>query len=65
MINSGEFMDALALIRKAQREIYTDFRQAMPGLEESKFRDVKILDLIITRLEQAEECIWKILGHSL
>ena len=65
MINRGEFIDALALIRKAQTEIYADFREAMPHLDKSQFHDVKILDMIITRLGQAEECIWKTLGHSL
>ena len=65
MINSGELIEALALIRKAQTEIYSDFHQAMPSLDKSQLHDVKILDMIITRLAQAEECIWKILGHSL
>ena len=37
----------------------------MPHLDKSQFHDVKILDMIITRMGQAEECIWKILGHSL
>ena len=60
-----ENLKALALIRKAKTEIYADFRQAMPHLDKSQFHDVKILDMIITRLGQAEECIWKILGHSL
>ena len=36
MINSSEFIDALALIRKAQAEIYADFHRAMPSIDKGE-----------------------------
>jgi len=65
MTNIGDFVGALGLIRKAQSEIYADFQEALPQLEKAELHNVKILDLIHSRLGQAEECIWKILAHSL
>ena len=50
MINTGDFVGALGLIRKAQSEIYADFQEALPQLEKGELHNIKILDLIHSRL---------------
>lgn len=64
-INSGNFIDALDLIRNSLAQIHIDFQQAMPAMKPEQIHKITVVNLVITRLSQAEECIWKILSHSL
>ena len=64
-INAGEFISALDLIHKARQQIHSDFQEAMPDMAADQIHQITVVNLVLTRLSQAEDCIWKILSNSL